>query len=327
MKVNNIILQPLSVATLTFLLVIVVGFTRAYVTRQYADVLSSAVAPLGLYTARLSAAQPLLSIVVSALLVFISGLLVGRNTVRAELYPVRCYLAIPILGIVACGILLSADYLTQSVALLLLVLASSNFYNSFHRHYCFERMFRGSLYIGLIPLVYAPAVALLFMVLLAILLFQRTLREAVVAVVGMMLPMLITIFIYWASGYEPSEPLHRIHEALLAPVGYRFFGDNSMLLLVAGGMILFLSICSIASILFDIYTLRTKPRNILLYNFYLLCIVIGIYFVPGSTSVTLTLAAPAVAVLIPIALTKLNGWVASSLYVVLVVVSLLPRLL
>lgn len=87
-----------------------------------------------------------------------------------------------------------------------------------------------------------------------------------------------------------------------------------------------LLICSAAGVLLDIRTLKTKPRNIL-YNLYVLCVVAGIYFVPYSSPVTLTLAAPAAATLIPVVLTKFNSAAASMFYTVLILLSLVLGLI
>lgn len=128
--------------------------------------------PLGYYTAAFRLSWPLLSAAASIVMLFVAGFLIGRSSVRAELYATRCFLAMPLFGVVSCGVLLSSDFLTQSLTLLLLALASRNYYNSFHRHYCFDRMFRGSLYVGLIPLLYAPGAGLLLLIPLVVLLFR-----------------------------------------------------------------------------------------------------------------------------------------------------------
>lgn len=253
-----------------------------------------------------------------------AGFLTGRSSVRAELYPVRCFLAMPLFGVAGCGMVLSYDYLTQSLTLLLIALASRNFYNSFHRHYCFDRMFRGSLYTGLLPLIYAPAVGLLLLIPLVILLFRRTLREAVVALTGALLPLFFVSFAHWAAGGGFDDPARQIAAALTAPSHYRFFDGLTLFSLIGWGLILFLLICSVAAVLMNIHTLRTKPRNILLYNSYYLLIAAGIAFAPGSTTVTTALAASAVATLLPVALTRFNSTVSAMFYMVLLALSLFP---
>lgn len=200
MKPDNVIRQPLPVATLTFLAVMVAAFVRTWITQEFAGGLPAVAAPLGRHTAALRESWPLLSGAASVVMLSAAGFLTGRSSVRAELYPVRCFLAMPLFGVAGCGMVLSYDYLTQSLTLLLIALASRNFYNSFHRHYCFDRMFRGSLYTGLLPLIYAPAVGLLLLIPLVILLFRRTLREAVVALTGALLPLFFVSFAHWAAG-------------------------------------------------------------------------------------------------------------------------------
>ena len=314
MKFGDIIRQPLPVATFTFLVIVIIAFVRAWVTQRFAGEIPAVSAPLGYYTAAFRLSWPLLSAAASIVMLFVAGFLIGRSSVRAELYATRCFLAMPLFGVVSCGVLLSSDFLTQSLTLLLLALASRNYYNSFHRHYCFDRMFRGSLYVGLIPLLYAPGAGLLLLI-------------PVVALSGAILPLFFAGFIHWAAGGRFDGPVRQVAAAITSDSGYRFFDGNTLFSLIAWGVIFFLLICSAAGVLLDIRTLKTKPRNILFYNLYVLCVVAGIYFVPYSSPVTLTLAAPAAATLIPVVLTKFNSAAASMFYTVLILLSLVLGLI
>ena len=169
----------------------------------------------------------------------------------------------------------------------------------------------------------------IFLILLplAVMLFRRTLREAVVALSGAILPLFFAGFIHWAAGGRFDGPVRQVAAAITSDSGYRFFDGNTLFSLIAWGVIFFLLICSAAGVLLDIRTLKTKPRNILFYNLYVLCVVAGIYFVPYSSPVTLTLAAPAAATLIPVVLTKFNSAAASMFYTVLILLSLVLGLI
>ena len=254
MKFGDIIRQPLPVATFTFLVVVIVAFVRAWVTQRFAGESPAVSAPLGYYTSAFRLSWPLLSAAASIVMLFVAGFLIGRSSVRAELYATRCFLAMPLFGVVSCGVLLSSDYLTQSLTLLLLQLASRNYNNSFHRSYCFDRKFRGAGLLLLIPRV--------------VLLFRRTLREAVVALSGAILPLFFAGFIHWAAGGRFDGPVRQVAAAITSDSGYRFFDGNTLFSLIAWGVIFFLLICSAAGVLLDIRTLKTKPRNILFYNLY-----------------------------------------------------------
>ena len=168
---------------------------------------------------------------------------------------------------------------------------------------------------------------LLLLIPLVVLLFRRTLREAVVALSGAILPLFFAGFIHWAAGGRFDGPVRQVAAAITSDSGYRFFDGNTLFSLIAWGVIFFLLICSAAGVLLDIRTLKTKPRNILFYNLYVLCVVAGIYFVPYSSPVTLTLAAPAAATLIPVVLTKFNSAAASMFYTVLILLSLVLGLI
>ena len=286
-----------------------------------------AVSSPGELLAQFQAAHPVWARWIAGLLMLFTGMSVGHLTVRYNLYSVGTCLAIPLYGAIACGLAVGGDCLTTFAASALLALATKNFCRSYCNGFGFDAIFRASLYIGLLPLVATAAAPLLILLPLAVMLFRRTLREAVVALSGAILPLFFAGFIHWAAGGRFDGPVRQVAAAITSDSGYRFFDGNTLFSLIAWGVIFFLLICSAAGVLLDIRTLKTKPRNILFYNLYVLCVVAGIYFVPYSSPVTLTLAAPAAATLIPVVLTKFNSAAASMFYTVLILLSLVLGLI
>lgn len=108
-------------------------------------------------------------------------------TIRYNLYSVGTCLAIPLYGAIVCGLAVGSDYLPAFTAAALLALSVKNFARSFCNGYGFDAIFRASLYLGLLPFVSTAALPLLLILPPAVLLFRRTLREAVVAVAGVLL--------------------------------------------------------------------------------------------------------------------------------------------
>ena len=100
MKFGDIIRQPLPVATFTFLVIVIIAFVRAWVTQRFAGEIPAVSAPLGYYTAAFRLSWPLLSAAASIVMLFVAGFLIGRSSVRAELYATRCFLAMPLFGVV-----------------------------------------------------------------------------------------------------------------------------------------------------------------------------------------------------------------------------------
>ena len=327
MKFGDIIRQPLPVATFTFFVVVIVAFVRAWVTQRFAGEIPAVSAPLGYYTAALRLSWPLLSAAASIVMLFVAGFLIGRSSVRAELYVTRCFLAMPLFGVVSCGVLLSSDYLTQSLTLLLLALASRNYYNSFHRHYCFDRMFRGSLYVGLIPLLYAPGAGLLLLIPLVVLLFRRTLREVAVAVAGLLLPALTLCYVNWAAGGEFLAQVAEPGSAFIAGTPLSLFLSTPVQNLVLPGAVFLLDLTALLFFLSDIYALGTKPRLIFIFNISALLLTAAALCGPAATPATVALAAVPSAVLLPFMFVRIHRAIALPLYLLLLASAVISAVL
>ena len=93
-------------------------------------------------------------------LLLLTGILCGRLAVRYGLYPVSSTLTIPLYGLVACGILLGREYLTESVTAFILLLSTQSFFACFRNGYAIGAVFRASFFLGLLPLLYAPLLPL-----------------------------------------------------------------------------------------------------------------------------------------------------------------------
>ena len=97
---------------------------------------------------------------IGGLLILFTGLCIGRLTARNNLYSVGTCLAIPLYGILLCGIGDGA-FLSSCAAPALLALATKNYARSFRNGFGFDAIFRASLYLGLLPLVAPAALPLL----------------------------------------------------------------------------------------------------------------------------------------------------------------------
>ena len=230
-------------------------------------------------------------------------------------------------GVVSCGVLLSSDYLTQSLTLLLLALASRNYYNSFHRHYCFDRMFRGSLYVGLIPLLYAPGAGLLLLIPLVVLLFRRTLREVAVAVAGLLLPALTLCYVNWAAGGEFLAQVAEPGSAFIAGTPLSLFLSTPVQNLVLPGAVFLLDLTALLFFLSDIYALGTKPRLIFIFNISALLLTAAALCGPAATPATVALAAVPSAVLLPFMFVRIHRAIALPLYLLLLASAVISAVL
>jgi hypothetical protein len=101
------------------------------------------------------------------------------------------------------GLALAGDALASLTAALLLALSLRRLASSFHKGYSFPELFHGGFYLGLIPLLYAPAaLAVPVIAASAVFLYRRSLREAVVCLAGVLFPVPAAGFVHWALGGE-----------------------------------------------------------------------------------------------------------------------------
>ena len=173
---------------------------------------------LGGALTRFQAAYPVWARLAAGFMILFTGMCTGRIAIRYNLYGVSTCLPIPLYAVVACGIFSGGNYLTAFAASMLLALAAKNYCRSYCNGYGFDAIFRASLYLGLLPLVYAPATPLVLILPLAILLFKRTFREAVVAAAGLILPLLTACYVSWGMGDEFTAPVMTLADALVSGV-------------------------------------------------------------------------------------------------------------
>ena len=213
----NIARQPLVPAFLTLVALAVVAMWKAGATGgniPAEGALTAAGGELAVATPaelliRLQAACPGWSRWIGGFLILFVGMSLGRLTVRYNLYSVGTCLAIPLYGAIAAGLPRQGQaFLPILTAAALLTLASKNYARSFCNGYGFDALFRASFYLGLLLLLLPAALPFILLLPLAIALFRRTLRETVVALAGLLLPILAFCYLNWGCGGHFSDPSH-----------------------------------------------------------------------------------------------------------------------
>lgn len=267
--------------------------------------------------ARFQSACPVWSRIIAALLILVTGIYAGRMTIRYNLYSVTTCLTVPLYGIIACGVAVGGDYLTAFTASALFMLSIKDFGRSLCNGYSFDTLFRASLYLGLLTLVSAAALPLLLLLPLALLLFRRTLREAVAALAGLLLPAFAYCYINWAVGGTFFAPLTALSHAFLTGAPLTVLAALPPFKLVLLGGIVLLVLLSLLFFLSDVYAAGTKSRFILIYNICAFALTILLLGSPAASPGSIALAAVPSAVLIPVLFVRINRYIALLLYLLL----------
>ena len=287
----DIIRQPLLLAIASILVVIAAAMTTGTTISPAPETMIST--PLGDLIGLFQERFPRCSRILCGGLLLLTGILCGRLAVRYGLYPVSSTLTIPLYGLVACGILLGREYLTESVAAFVLLLSTQNFFACFRNGYAIGAVFRASFFLGLLPLLYAPLLPLPLLVLAAAFCFRRTLREVFVSLCSVVLPFLAVCYIAWGQGANPLDTPAGLWHSFVSDSGYRIFG------------------------LISFRTVSIKARGMLTYTILLFTVTGCLIAVPSVTPGLLAVAAVPAALLMPLTFIRIQRTVGTLLYLIL----------
>lgn len=233
------------------------------------------------------------------LLAVASALMLGRIGVRYKLYNGGTLLSIPFYGVVACGIYLPAQSLVAFTASFLLASALRRYCASFRNGYTFDAIFRGSICLGAIPLLYAPALPVAILLPVSLLLFKRTVRELIVALCGFLLPFAAFSYLHWFFGGSVDGVAVQLLETCGSDAPAGIFAGGSFVAWVLAAVLMLTVISGFVCYVNDRYASLTKARAILTVNFWLLAATLVIPFLAGPAVLFLPLTAVPAALLLP----------------------------
>lgn len=270
--------------------------------------------PLNDMLGAFEAARPVWSRLLVGFLILFAGMCTGRMTVRFNLYGQSTCLAIPLYGIIVCGLAGFDGVLGALAASALLALAVKNFCRSFRNGYSFDVLFRGGLYTGTLLLVRHEALPLVLLLPSAILLFRRTRRESIVALTGLLIPPLVVCYVNWAAGGDFRAPLLAFADFFDFGVPFGFLAtlDRAPLLLV--GAVALLDSVALVYLFKNIRLLSSKSRSILLFDTCAFILALATAAMPTSTAATVALWAVPSAILLPVFLVRTHRNLARALY-------------
>ncbi len=276
--------------------------------------------------ARFESAHPVWAKAAAVLALLVAGTTTGRFTIRYNLYSVGTCAAIPLVGIIACSAAAEGCLLAGFAATALMALSVKNFCRAYRSGYSFDALFRASLYLGALVLL-APA-ALPFVLLLptAAVLFDRTLRELLVAGAGLLLMPLLLCYVNWGAGGNFTAPLAELAGSYAGIPCEMLRSRPPLSLLLPGGALL-CSLVSLYAFFTDIYAVGNKQRSMLLFDAIALLVAVLQLCSPAAAPRDLMLLAVPAAVSIPYFLVRTRRFLSSALYLLLLAGTLLSLLL
>ena len=272
-------------------------------------------------------AWPRMARVAAGLLLAGTALTAGRIAVRYNLSANGALLAIPLCAAASCGMFLSGDCLLYALAAWFLARAVRCYCLSFRNEYTFSHLFRGSLYLGLLPLLSVPLLPLTALLPVALLLFKRTFREGIVALSGALLPFLTACYLSWACGGSFTEPFDRTADMLAAAPRLHLFAGQPVVVLLQ--LLWWLSgvLCAVFVFLSNPYAFSTRARAVLTFVLWTMVGAGASFFLPGASTGLFMAAAFPASLLLPLLFMKMRPLYADLLYGSLLVLTFLRLVL
>ncbi len=276
--------------------------------------------PLSAALAEFSVFHPILAAVLGAFIVGWTMLIVVKLALKYAPAGSRNYLTAHIFLIGAAGILVPGETLGASLCGWLLALATRQGVLSFHKGYRFAEVFRLGLYMGVIPLLYAPAAAMAVICTVAcLMIFKRSGREAIVCFTGLLLPVPMAGFIHLAMGEAPGFIYNELWRCTTADTSGMFAGLIPVSGAVVAGLVLLMAFIGAGWALTHKRGMRKTPSKFVQYVSLVLVLLIASTAIPGTSPTLIPLLATASALAAPCAFSGKWTVVSSILYYVIVI--------
>ena len=156
-----------------------------------------------------------------------------------------------------------------------------------------------------------------------VLLFKRTLRELIVALCGLLLPVAAFSYLRWAFGEPFEEVVVQLAEQCRPAETGWIYVESSFAGFALSVVLALLVLGGAAAHAVDRYACSTKARAILAADFWLLAACASVPFLAGPSVVFLPLIAVPASVLIPFLFVRLRAAFANLLYLLVLALALL----
>lgn len=321
----DVVKQPLGVTLATFAVMMACVMVRVTTAPGPAETALGADMPLG--RAIDSLFRPgIPAVAVSLLAAFLNATLLAGMIVRYSVSAVRTYLPMTLYAMAAYGICFPAGSVSAALAPLLLTAGSTQIIAAFKRSYQFEHVFKSAFCIGLLPMLYAPATLLVPIVPITLSLYRRTPREAAVAAVGLLLPLLLCSVVWWMLGspfgYMADELIRGIVSSDTTPSLFRLLRDSGVPTRLYAALYGALTLYSVFVILRIRPTLRTRAGKIYVHFLWLLLVCLLPLLLPGGNIVLPGLPAIPCGVIVTAFFIRHRGWIPLAIYLAMVALML-----
>ncbi|MFI3319340.1 MAG: hypothetical protein SNH01_01020 [Rikenellaceae bacterium] len=249
---------------------------------------------------------------ISASILFYLAMKMGILTKKFNLMGRSTHLPFDIFLLLSFGILLNVSYLRFALMALVVSWSLSLFFSSYRSANSAKWLFDGGFYLGLLPMFYPPALLLCALMPFVLILFERTLREALVALLGVVTIPFGYIYVRWCMGGEFSTPLQQFSHDLMTHSEFRFESlfDNITIAIVVMVLYSALNAILVSSLLDNTPKAKRRLRVVIVMSL----LMGAMLLLPSADSTIFGLLAIPLSILVTVTLLKSPRWLSFILY-------------
>ena len=248
----------------------------------------------------------LFATIIATLLFLFGGFMLGKIFLRSGLSKNYCALPMPIYGILTCGLLVTPNLLTAAAISLAISIAIFLLLRSLHCAGEKDSVFFAALLLGTTAIVYPPNLLLAVIIPLAVVILALSMRQAILMIIGYLLPLLASSYILWYRG----DSIFAFGENLLMATITPRMGVSEQLPYLA----IIMGVVVIAIMLWGLFYSLIRPNKMFMLTrvrrslhlfVWLFVVAVVALFLPGSSIVSLSILAIPTTILLSISLNLL----------------------
>ena len=182
---------------------------------------------------------------IAVILYIVSILTLSRSTLRTHIYTADTMAPIALCSVMLLPMITTGDALHQAVVVYFMSRAMANMFYCFSHRKCFHRLFAAMVAAGTLALVDASLTIVPVTMALALIAARKKLREAVVVVVGMLLPLFAYCYVEWLCDVNFSDSLQLWWRSLVTPLSLNILDNIKLTRLIFIAFVVFLQATSV----------------------------------------------------------------------------------
>ena len=266
--------------------------------------------------------------ILSALLLFVSAILVNRVTVKAKILKMFGTLPVSLFGFTAVGILLSPNILTASILALLTAVAMIFLVRSMHSMHDKEFIFTGALLLGVLPIIYPPSAFYILALLLIVFIAPLSVRQIIIAGTGYILPLAATSYVNWYMGNKFTDVAINIWNNIITPTAKITLEPLPFITLLLAIILTLIFICGVMFVTNSRYAMLTASRKTLQLNIWMLIFgCAALFAIPGCGITIIPSVAVSLTIISAFALDRMEAKWANCFYMAVAALVIIHLLL